>query len=171
MCEYCGRQSIAVIAALIDEHDQLRGLGRDLTTAGDVDDQEQAAAVAARMLEARKPRTAVEERGLFPALATEFPEQFSRLNSDHDHIEAALGAITAGVTEDWAVSATSAATELFEHILKDQGRCVSGIVVDALRGAVGYRTSTPIALCVIFRVAVISMSTVYRPCHSSIVLA
>jgi hemerythrin-like domain-containing protein len=120
MCEYCGCQSVTVIAELTDEHDQLRGLGRDLTDAVGADEREEAADIAARMLEVLRPHTAVEERGLFPAMVDAFPDQINALSTDHQRIEAVLGTVADESTQDWVASATSAVSELFEHILKEQ---------------------------------------------------
>jgi hemerythrin-like domain-containing protein len=120
VCEYCGCQSLEVIAELTDEHDRLRDLGRALTEAGQADDRSTAAAVAAHMLAVLGPHTAVEEGGLFPALADDFPRQMRDLSDDHKRIETALGRIAAGVGDDWAAVVAVAVTNLFEHILKEQ---------------------------------------------------
>jgi hemerythrin-like domain-containing protein len=120
VCEYCGCQSLAVIAELTDEHDRLRSLGRELTVAGQASDRRAAASVAERMLAILRPHTAVEEGGLFPALADDFPRQMNDLAEDHQRIEAALAQVATGVRADWAATSVAAVTDLFEHILKEQ---------------------------------------------------
>jgi hemerythrin-like domain-containing protein len=120
MCEYCGCQSLEVIAELTDEHDQLRNLGRELTDAGQAGDRARAATLAQDMLAVLRPHTAVEEVGLFPALADDFPEQMSDLLDDHRRIEVALGRIAGGTDDNWAAVAVTAVADLFEHIIKEQ---------------------------------------------------
>jgi hemerythrin-like domain-containing protein len=120
VCEYCGCQSLAVIAELTDEHDRLRSLGRDLTDAGQTGDRSTAAALARHMLAVLRPHTAVEEDGLFPALAADFPQHMSDLYDDHKRIETALAQVAGGVRDDWAAVSVAAVTDLFDHILKEQ---------------------------------------------------
>jgi hemerythrin-like domain-containing protein len=120
MCEYCGCQSLEVIAELTAEHDRLRNLGRQLTDAGQAGDRARAATLAEDMLAVLRPHTAVEEGGLFPALADDFPRQMSDLSDDHKRIETALGQIAGGGDDDWAAVSVAAVTDLFEHILKEQ---------------------------------------------------
>jgi hemerythrin-like domain-containing protein len=120
VCEYCGCRSVAAIAELTDEHDRLRNLGRELTEAGSAGDRATAAALAQRMLAVLGPHTAVEEGGLFPALADDFPQQMNDLSDDHSRIEAALAQLADGGGDDWAAVSVAAVADLFEHILKEQ---------------------------------------------------
>src|SRR3954469_12106032 len=120
MCEYCGCQSLETIAELTGEHDRLRSLGRDLTDAAQIGDRTTAAAVAERMFAVLGPHTAVEEGGLFPAMAGDFPSQIGDLHADHERMDAALHEIARGAADDWAVRSLATVDELFEHILKEQ---------------------------------------------------
>jgi hemerythrin-like domain-containing protein len=121
MCEYCGCQDIDVLAELTAEHDRLRELGRDLVAAATADDLARARAVAEVMLGVLAPHTAVEEGGLFPALASEYGEQMAALTGEHREIDDALTLIASErVPASWARLADRVAAELFEHILKEQ---------------------------------------------------
>jgi hemerythrin-like domain-containing protein len=122
MCEYCGCQEFAAIAQLTSEHDEIRAVARDASLASRADDRQAAAVAAARLLELLEPHTAVEERGLFAAMAGEFGEHVASLESDHRRIEAALEEIAAGpqLLLGWTKRLDAAVAELFEHILREQ---------------------------------------------------
>lgn len=121
MCEYCGCQDIDVIADLTTEHDLLRELSRDLEAAMTADDLARARDVAARMRAVLRPHTAVEEDGLFPALAGEFPEQLATLRAEHREIDETLRLLADGDrSPDWMARTRGALLDLFEHILKEQ---------------------------------------------------
>lgn len=96
MCEYCGCQSIPAIRELTSEHDAVvdqigevtRRLGDGNTAA--------AAEACRRITRILVPHTAVEEYGLFPAMAAEFPDQVESLQQEHRAIEAVLAECAAG---------------------------------------------------------------------------
>ena len=122
MCEYCGCQDIAAIAELTREHDAvvaeistLRGCVRE----GDVDG---AASTARRIARILAPHTAVEEHGLFPHLAPEFPDHVAALEREHREIEAVLVRAAHGTPEDpqWPGELLAAMERLRDHILKEQ---------------------------------------------------
>lgn len=73
MCEYCGCQQIVSIGELTTEHDAVVAempIARAHLAAGRVTE---AAASVRRMATILGPHTVVEEEGLFPELAAEFP--------------------------------------------------------------------------------------------------
>lgn len=121
MCEYCGCQNIDVIAELTAEHDLLRNLGADLAKAAEAQDLAAARSLAGAMLEILAPHTAVEEGGLFPAMAGDYAAQLGRLTQEHRAIDAALSAV-AGDTPgaDWPATTRGVLADLFDHILKEQ---------------------------------------------------
>jgi hemerythrin-like domain-containing protein len=122
MCEYCGCQDVPAIAQLTSEHDDIRAVGRDAACAGRTGDHPAAVVAAKRLLELLEPHTAVEERGLFPAMAEEFAEHVASLESDHRRIEHALAEIESGgdPLDGWAERLDAALSELFDHILREQ---------------------------------------------------
>lgn len=122
MCEYCGCQDVPAIAALTAEHDRLRELGRDLRRAADVDEFSAAGAAAVAMRSVLGPHTAVEEHGLFPLLATEFPDAMAALIDEHQAVDAILAALadSAPAPPDWQRLAREVVAQLFEHILREQ---------------------------------------------------
>lgn len=121
MCEYCGCQSLAAIAELTAEHDRLRDLGRDLARAADAGDLPGAQRISQTMRRVLAPHTAVEEDGLFPAMAGDFPDQIDALTGDHRDIDSALAELDADdVGADWPRRIHTALARLFEHILKEQ---------------------------------------------------
>ena len=103
MCEYCGCQEVPAIAQLTVEHDEIRAVAREAGRAGHSEDHGAAVAAAQRLLELLEPHTAIEERGLFPAMAGEFAEHTSSLVADHRRIEDALAdlASSTGPSEGW----------------------------------------------------------------------
>lgn len=74
MCEYCGCQDIATIAELTREHDTVVAEIARVRTCVRGGDTEGAARSARRIRELLGPHTVVEEHGLFPYLAFEFPD-------------------------------------------------------------------------------------------------
>jgi hemerythrin-like domain-containing protein len=95
------------------------------------------------------PHTEVEERGLFPALAGDFPEQVAGLEAEHRRIEMVLGAAAAGTPTDpaWPDRLIATLHLLREHILKEQDGVFPAALaalgtsdweaVDAVRSRVG----------------------------------
>jgi hemerythrin-like domain-containing protein len=121
VCEYCGCQAIEVIADLTAEHDRLRELSRDLSDAARSADLRAARMLTDAMRAILGPHTAVEESGLFPALAGEFPEQIAVLSGEHRAVDAVLASLADDVPpSDWAGRVLAALGQLFEHILKEQ---------------------------------------------------
>jgi hypothetical protein len=68
------------------------------------------------------PHTAVEEEGLFPPLASEFPGHVAELTAQHRHVDAVLreAAETTPVDPTWPVRLMDALHVLREHILAEQ---------------------------------------------------
>jgi hemerythrin-like domain-containing protein len=64
----------------------------------------------------------VEEQGLFPEMAGEFPDHIEVLRSEHRRIERVLAESTAGPPDDptWPDRLLGALLLLREHILKEQ---------------------------------------------------
>jgi hypothetical protein len=122
MCEYCGCQALTAIDELTREHDlvvNLIGEVRAAHTAGDVAGMAQLARQITTILD---PHTQVEEHGLFPALAVEFPDHVTALQAEHRRIEAVLAEATGGTPADpdWPQRLMDSLRMLREHILKEQ---------------------------------------------------
>ncbi|MBQ0827098.1 hemerythrin domain-containing protein [Streptomyces tagetis] len=122
MCEYCGCQSLTSIDQLTREHDTVVALISRVRTARRSGDTAAAAALARRIAAVLGPHTRVEEEGLFPALADDFPVQIAALTEEHRQIEAVLGEAEGGVPADpaWPDKLLAALADLREHILKEQ---------------------------------------------------
>lgn len=124
MCEYCGCQSVSVIADLTAEHDVVVDLLGEAQRAAEHQDVERAADLAARILTVLGPHTAVEERGVFPALARDFPDHVAELSAEHERIEAVLGepALNPGGFDrlGWPLRLLEVVGLLRAHILKEQ---------------------------------------------------
>lgn len=121
MCEYCGCQQVDSIAELTAEHDAIRSVMERARAAVARDDLAEAKRCAQLMLEQLAPHTAVEERGLFPALAGEYPDHVARLEAEHRDIDGALGALASGACQEhWHDRTAAVLDELFEHILREQ---------------------------------------------------
>jgi hemerythrin-like domain-containing protein len=121
MCEYCGCQSVPAIAELTAEHDQIREVARELDTVAQRQDLPVATELAGRLLMLLAPHTAVEEQGLFRAMAGEFGAHVASLTDDHRRIEQVLGDVASGDPADgWPRRVRVAVGELFHHILREQ---------------------------------------------------
>ncbi|WIM93477.1 hemerythrin domain-containing protein [Actinoplanes oblitus] len=149
MCEYCGCQEVAAIDLLTREHEHVVNLVGDVRAAHAAGDVAGMAALARRIAEVLRPHTAVEEGGLFPLLAGDFPGQIAALEEEHRRIEAVLGAAAAGTPGDpaWPQRLLDTLEVLREHILKEQDGVFPAALttldgtgwdtVDAVRARVG----------------------------------
>ena len=132
MCEYCGCQALAPIDELTREHDVVVGLISDVRAAGASADLPRMAELARRIAAVLGPHTEVEEQGLFPALAAEFPDHIAALEAEHRRIEAVLGEASAGTPADpaWPARLAETMQMLRDHILREQ----DGVFPAALAG-------------------------------------
>lgn len=122
MCEYCGCQALATIDELTREHDLVLSLLAEAGTAHAGADTARLAEVARRIGAVLGPHTQVEEQGLFPALAADFPDHIAALQAEHRQVEAVLGEASAGDPADpaWPTRLAAALAILREHIFKEQ---------------------------------------------------
>jgi hemerythrin-like domain-containing protein len=122
MCEYCGCQAVTAIDELTREHDQVVNLIGYVRSAHAVGDVARMAELARRIAALLGPHTEVEEHGLFPALAGEFPDQIADLEAEHRHVEAVLGDAAVDVPADpaWPRRLLDTLELLRDHILKEQ---------------------------------------------------
>lgn len=90
MCEYCGCQTITAIKELTREHDEIADLIGDVHVAYQADDLAQMIMLSREIAAVLKQHTVVEEQGLFPVLAFDFPEQIAILEGEHRRIDAVL---------------------------------------------------------------------------------
>lgn len=149
MCEYCGCQSLTSIDLLTREHEHVVNLIGEVRAAHRDRDLPRMAGAARRIAAVLGPHTEVEERGLFPALADEFPDRIRALEDEHRRIEAVLGEARHGTPADpgWPGRLLLALALLREHILKEQdGVFPAALIalgpdewdaVDAVRSRVG----------------------------------
>ena len=122
MCEYCGCQALAPIEELTSEHDVVLGLIGEVRLARDRGDTSRMADLSLQIAAVLGPHTLVEEQGLFPALAAEFPDHISVLASEHRRVDAVLAEASTGPPEDpaWPDRLTGTLAVLREHIFKEQ---------------------------------------------------
>ncbi|WP_431677205.1 hemerythrin domain-containing protein [Kitasatospora sp. KL5] len=122
MCEYCGCQALTAIRDLTNEHEAVVNLIGAVRAAHRDGDTPRAAAAARHIAALLRPHTEVEERGLFPALAGEFPDHIAVLEAEHRHIEAVLGEAADGTPADptWPGRLLDTLGRLRAHILKEQ---------------------------------------------------
>lgn len=155
MCEYCGCQSIKAIAELTAEHDSVVNLISNVRAAHRSGDTAEMARMARLITALLLPHTQVEEHGLFPPMADEFPEQTAALEDEHRRIETVLSEATEGIPTDpgWPGRLMDALALLREHILKEQDGVFPAALanlgpeqwdrVDAVRARVTEAASTP----------------------------
>ena len=122
MCEHCGCQDLAPISELTREHDLVLTLDYEIRMARQEGDGPRMAELASRIVAVLAPHTEVEERGLFPALAADFPDQIAILEAEHQQIAGVLGEASIGLPEDpaWPDRLTAALALLRAHIYKEQ---------------------------------------------------
>ena len=121
MCEYCGCQALRTIEELTREHDHVVALVGRVRAARELGDTEGMAEAARQISAVLAPHTEVEEHGLFPALADEFPDHIQDLETEHRAIEAVLAdADRASTDPSWQARLLDALDMLREHILKEQ---------------------------------------------------
>lgn len=149
MCEYCGCQAVTAIGDLTREHDVVVNLIGAVRTARGAGDVAGMAALARRIGGVLDPHSRVEEAGLFPALAAEFPDHIAILEAEHRQIEAVLGEATAGTPADpaWPDRLMETLRVLRHHILTEQDgvfpaalttlRTADWEAVEAVRARVG----------------------------------
>lgn len=158
MCEYCGCQSLASIDELTREHDEVVRLISHLRPAREDGDVGGMARVARRIATVLGPHTRVEEHGLFPALAGDFPEQIATLEAEHRRVEAVLAEAADGVTPSdpaWPEQLIETMAMLRDHILKEQDGVFPAALanlgteeweaVEAVRAEAGSTLSRPAA--------------------------
>jgi hypothetical protein len=122
MCEYCGCQALAPIDELTREHEQVLGLISEVGAAQASGDVPRIADLARRIAAVLGPHSHVEEHGLFPALAREFPDQIADLEAEHGLVDAVLAEAAAGPPSDpaWPNRLATTLIALREHIFKEQ---------------------------------------------------
>jgi hemerythrin-like domain-containing protein len=122
MCEYCGCQEIAVIGELTREHDAVVALISQVQSALASQRLQDVVEICRQISSILAPHTVVEEQGLFPEMADEFPDHIEALRSEHRDIERVLDEATRGGPDDptWPDRLRGALFLLREHILKEQ---------------------------------------------------
>jgi hemerythrin-like domain-containing protein len=122
MCEYCGCQQIATIAELYREHDAVVELVGQIQSSLPGQRLEDVAKCCRQILAILAPHTVVEEEGLFPEMADEFPDHIKVLRSEHREIEKVLGEAAGGFPDDptWPDRLLGVLHLLRDHILKEQ---------------------------------------------------
>jgi hemerythrin-like domain-containing protein len=154
MCEYCGCQALAAVDLLTREHDQVVDLIAKVR-ASHADDVPRMIELARRIATVLGPHNEVEEHGLFPALAGDFPDHIAELEAEHRRIEAVLAEAADRTPSDpaWPQRLLAALGLLRRHILKEQDgvfpAALAGLrteqweTIDAIRDRVG--TALPAA--------------------------
>lgn len=122
MCEYCGCQALIAIDELTREHDLVVNLIGQVRAAQAATDVPRVAEVARQIAAILSPHTEVEEHGLFPALAGDFPDQVAALEAEHRRIEAVLAEAATSTPTDptWPRRLLETLDMLRDHILKEQ---------------------------------------------------
>ncbi|MFF9773950.1 hemerythrin domain-containing protein [Streptomyces sp. NPDC013978] len=122
MCEYCGCQALETIEELTQEHERVVTLISHIRDARRDGAIARMAELAREIISVLGPHTRVEEHGLFPALAGEFPEQIAALEDEHRRIEAVLAEADGPFLTDptWPDRLIETLALLREHILKEQ---------------------------------------------------
>jgi hemerythrin-like domain-containing protein len=112
---------VTVIADLTREHDRALDAVRAAERAAAAGDLAAARAALADLSDVLRPHTAVEEQGLFPAMAREFPEQVRALELEHRQLEGMCAEVqSAQPPAGWRADVATSMSDLRGHILKEQ---------------------------------------------------
>ncbi|CAO5191288.1 Hemerythrin-like domain-containing protein [Frankia sp. AiPs1] len=123
MSDYCWCLATPAIEELIREHDELielTALARAAYRCGDIEALVECCIAITTVL---GPHIEVEERGLFPPMAVEFPEKIAILSGEHRRIEAVLAGATDGTANTdpaWPARVIDMLTLMRRHIVKEQ---------------------------------------------------
>jgi hemerythrin-like domain-containing protein len=121
MCEYCGCQAVSVIAELTLEHERALDAVRVAEQAATAADHAAVRVALHDLQTVLNPHIAVEEQGLFPAVAREFPEQVQALEEEHRQLEYVCARVGSPYPPaGWELMVLESMSELREHILKEQ---------------------------------------------------
>ncbi|MGX4694045.1 hemerythrin domain-containing protein [Streptomyces sp. JNUCC 63] len=122
MCEHCGCRSLASIDEPTREHETVVNLIGQVRQAHRDGDIARMADLARQIASVLGSHPEVEEHGLFPAPAPEFPEKIAAPEAEHRRIERVLAEADTGVPADpgWPARLTDALALLREHILREQ---------------------------------------------------
>ncbi|MFE9592831.1 hemerythrin domain-containing protein [Streptomyces sp. NPDC006294] len=113
---------MATIDELTREHDEVVTLVSHVRGARRDGDIAAMAELARRITAVLVPHTRVEEHGLFPAMALEFPDHIAALEAEHRRVEAVPAEAARGVPADpaWPDRLLEVLALLRDHILKEQ---------------------------------------------------
>ncbi|MGW7529285.1 hemerythrin domain-containing protein [Streptomyces sp. NPDC054783] len=122
MCEYCGCQAVESIGRLTKEHETVVNLISRIHDAHRNGEVTRMAELAREIAAVLGPHTEVEEHGLFPAVAADFPDKIAALEAEHRHIEAVLAEADGPFLTDptWPERLVETLHLLRDHILKEQ---------------------------------------------------
>lgn len=149
MCEYCGCQEIEAIRQLTEEHDAVVAAISHIRTALDRNQLDAAAHGCRQASVLLQPHMVVEEEGLFPLVAGQFPSHVESLLAEHVAVESVLAEAADDTPADpsWPHRLTEALDLLRAHILKEQDGVFPAALstldaagwdaVDAVRARVG----------------------------------
>ncbi|MFI6560201.1 hemerythrin domain-containing protein [Streptomyces sp. NPDC050534] len=155
MCEYCGCQAVASIGQLTREHEAVVGLVSHVRDAHRKGEIARMAELAREIAAVLGPHTEVEEHGLFPAMAPDFPDKIAALEAEHRLIEVVLAEADGPFLADptWPERLITTLDLLRNHILKEQDGVFPAALavldteqwetVEAVRARVGARMPQP----------------------------
>lgn len=119
MCDHCGCRQ-GSIGRLMDQHDRITALGREVRDALGAGDQLRARSVFADLMAVLEPHNAWEERGLFARMSAQgdFAAHVGDLEAEHADLHAAIR--DAGLDPiGWGRSVTAALDRLDAHIYRE----------------------------------------------------
>jgi hemerythrin-like domain-containing protein len=129
MCEYCGCKAVGTIERLTLEHDKALELIDEAREAYRHGERIRLCMIVGQIDTLLTPHAIVEERGLFPAMAADFPVEIAALEKEHHHVEAVLAELRRAGSDlpsgplsgpDWPERLMDALTVLRRHIIREQ---------------------------------------------------
>jgi len=129
MCEYCGCKAIGTLERLTLEHDRALELIDEAREAYRAGERIRLCTLVGQIDALLAPHAIVEERGLFPAMAVDFPLEIAALEHEHHRVEAVLAELRRAGSDlpsgplagpDWPERLIEALAVLRRHIIREQ---------------------------------------------------
>ncbi|MCU1676657.1 MAG: hypothetical protein JWM93_1415 [Frankiales bacterium] len=121
MCARCACPSVGALDDLTREHDAVVELIENSSAASASRDARSAVRLCQDLSGILTPHTAVEEEGLFPAMARDHADHVGVLHAEHDRIHRVVRSVAHGqLTEGWPTRLDEALQLLRTHIRKEE---------------------------------------------------
>ena len=129
MCEYCGCKMVGSLERLNLEHEKALELIDEAREAYRNGERIRLCMLVGEIDTLLAPHAIIEERGLFPAMAADFPKEIAALEYEHHRVEGVLAELRRAGSDlpsgplagpDWPERLIDALAVLRRHIIREQ---------------------------------------------------